>query len=143
MTAEGMGHALQKIHHLLKPKGRLIDMHPIGEPPPITVCIGEETHLVGWVREGSAYEKYILADEALKTAVANNLYHKRKEDTFAFTTYCDSLTDLQTYLANEWTDAYIEDLVAMQIESIMQSSITNKLIVLKEIIKITQLQLTE
>ena len=136
-----MGHALQKIHHLLKPKGRLIDMHPIGEPPPITVCLGAETHLVGWVREGSAYEKYVLADEALETAVANNLYRKQDEETFAFTTYCESLADLQTYLATEWTDAYIEDLVAMQIESIMQTTVTEKLIHLKEIIKISHFTL--
>ena len=51
MEAEGMVHALKQIHGLLAPGGCLIDMHPNGEPPPITVRLGDEHHLVGWVRE--------------------------------------------------------------------------------------------
>lgn len=135
-----MGHALEKIYYLLKPNGRLIDMHPNGEPPPITVQLGKESHLVGWVREGASYEKYDLADQALDTAVSHNLYQTRAQETFNFTTYADSLADLQTYLATEWTDAYIEDLVAMQIEAIMQSSIADKKITVREIVKIVYLK---
>lgn len=135
-----MVHALKQIHRLLTPSGRLIDMHPNGEPPPITVRIGEEQRLAGWVRELSDYEAYALADEALETAVSHNLYHMQTQDTFAFITSCDSLADLQQHLANEWSDAFVEDLVAMQIESIMRTSTSDKKIILKEIIKITRLQ---
>jgi len=135
-----MVHALKQIHRLLTPTGRLIDMHPNGEPPPITVRLGEEQHLVGWVRELSDYEAYALADEALETAVSLNLYQVQTQETFAFITICDSLTDLQHYLANEWNDAYLEDLVAMQIESLMRTSTSDQEIILKEIIKIAYLQ---
>jgi len=135
-----MVHALKQIHKLLTPNGRLIDMHPNGEPPPITVRLGEDQHLVGWVRELSDYEAYALADEALKTAVSLNLYQVQIQETFAFITMCDSLADLQHYLANEWNDAFLEDLVAMQIESLMRTSTSDQEIILKEIVKIAYLQ---
>ena len=135
-----MVHALEQIHGLLAPGGCLIDMHPNGEPPPITVRLGNEHHLVGWVRETVEYDPYELADEALETAVALNLYQLHTQDSFAFTTSCDTLTDLQQYLAEEWPNAYIEDLVAMQIESMMHSTIRDQEICIKEIIKIARLK---
>ena len=109
-----MVHALKQIHSLVAPGGCLIDMHPNGEPPPITVRLGSEHHLVGWIRETIEYDPYELADEALETAVSLNLYNLRTQDTFAFTTTFDSLPDLQQYLAEEWSNGYIEDLVAMR-----------------------------
>ena len=135
-----MVHALKQIHGLLAPGGCLIDMHPNGEPPPITVRLGEEHHLVGWVRETVEYDPYELADEALETAVSLNLYNLHKQDTFAFITYCDSLADLQNYLAEDWSNAYIEELVVMQIESMMHSPIPDQEIIVKEIVKIARLQ---
>jgi len=135
-----MVHALKQIHGLLAVGGCLIDMHPNGEPPPITVRLGDEQHLVGWVREESDYDSYALADEALETAVSLDLYHQQVQETFAFITYCDTLPDLQQYLAAEWSDAHIEDLVAMQIESLMHSPIPDQEIILKEIVRITHLK---
>ena len=65
-----MVHALKLIHQLLATNGRLIDIHPIGEPPPITIRLGDEHHLVGWMRETVEYDPYALAEEALETAVS-------------------------------------------------------------------------
>lgn len=135
-----MVHALKLIHGLLAPGGHLIDMHPNGEPPPIMVRLGDEHHLVGWIRETVEYDPYELADAALATAVSQQLYHLSIQDTFAFITTCDSLADLQQYLAEEWSNGYIEDLVAMQIESMMRSPVPDQEIILKEIVKIARLQ---
>lgn len=135
-----MGHALERIPELLAKNGRLIDMHPNGEPPPVSVRLGNEHHIVGWIRETTDYEKYALADEALDTAVSRNLYRWQIQDTFAFNTYFDALVDLQDYLAKEWSDGYIEDLVAMQIEDMMRSTIPDQEIILKEIVKIAYLK---
>jgi hypothetical protein len=140
MTAEGMVHALKKIHHLLTPTGTLIDMHPTGDPPPITVRLGNEQHLVGWIREAYEDNPYEQADEALTTAVSQNLYQRQTHDTFAFITYFDTLSDLQQYLEAEWTDAHFEDLVAMQIESMMQTPVPDKEIIIKEIVHIITLK---
>ena len=46
-----MVHALETIHGLLKPDGRLIDIHPSGDPPPIIVRIGERSEIAGWLQE--------------------------------------------------------------------------------------------
>jgi len=58
----------------------------------------------------------------------------QSQDTFAFITICDTLADLQHYLANEWSDAFLEDLVAMQIESMMRAPTSDTEIILKEIV---------
>lgn len=134
-----MVHALQQIHGLLAPGGCLIDMHPNGEPPPITVRLGPEHHLAGWVRETSEYESYDLADKALATAVSHHFYHQQRQETFAFITYFDTLADLQQFLTDEWNDAYLEDQVARHIESLMHSPDPDQEIILKEIVKITRL----
>ncbi len=135
-----MVHALERCHNLLAPQGRLIDIHPNGDPPPITVRLGAKHHLVGWVRETSDYDTYVLADDALQTAVSRNLYQQQAQETFAFTTYFDALPDLQHYLSAEWSNAYLEELVAMQIETIMHTPLPDQEIILKEIVKITLLQ---
>ena len=134
-----MVHALKQIHGLIAPDGYLIDMHPNGEPPPITVRLGDEHHLVGWIRETVEYDPYELADEALDTAVAQKLYHLHTQDTFAFVTTCDTLSDLQHYLSEEWSNGYIEELVAMRIESMMHSPIPDQEIIVKEVVKIARL----
>lgn len=140
MAVESMGHALEKIHRLLKPSGCLIDLHPNGEPPPITVQIEEESFLAGWVREESDYIVYDETDEALETAVANRLFRWAAQESFAFLTYFDELNELQTHLDTEWSAAYLEETVAMQIESRLQVPTDDKRIVLEEIVKIGRLE---
>ena len=140
MGAEGMVHALKQIHGMLATDGCLLDMHPIGEPAPVTVRIGTETHHAGWIKEEGEYEMYYLADEALETAVSNNWYRRQADETFAFITYFDTLTDLQQYLAAEWTAAYLEPLVAMQIESLLHSPVPEQEIIIKEVVRIACLE---
>jgi hypothetical protein len=139
MGAEGMVDALKQILPFLAAGGRLIDIHPNGDPPPLQVRLGDVTRLVGWVREESDYESYLLADAALATAVQRGWYHWQVRETFAFTTYFDTVADLRTYLAAEWSDAYIEDLVAMEIESLLQTAVPDKEIILEEIVRIGHL----
>jgi len=133
--------ALTHILPLLAPGGRLIDMHPNGEPPPLTVQVDGESHLVGWIREESEYESYHQADAALATAVRRGWYRWHARGTCAFTTYFDSLTDLRAYLASEWSDGYVEELVAMRIETFMQTA-ADKSIMLAEIVRIAHLEKT-
>ena len=135
-----MGHALKQIHKILAVNGRLIDMHPIGEPAPVTVHIGTEKHQAGWIKEEGEYEMYYLADEALEMAVSNSWYRQTANETFAFITIHGNLSKLQHYLETEWTAAYIEPLVAMQIESLMQSPISDQEITVKEVVRIACLE---
>jgi hypothetical protein len=136
MGAEGMVDALKLIVPMLFPHGRLIDLHPDGEPPPLQVRLDGVDHLAGWVREEGEYESYHQADTALATAVEHGWYHRRSEETFAMLTFADTLPDLRAYLAAEWSDAYIEELVALQIENLLQTPAAEKRIVLEERVRI-------
>jgi hypothetical protein len=134
-----MVHALEKIHHLLKPDGFLIDIHPSGEPPPVEVRIGERNHLAGWLKEKDEYIEYIQADEALQSVVDRGLFVLEKQGTFTFNTYAASLEDLRTHLDEVWEDAILDEQVAGRIEDLWCSPSGDKELVIKEIVKISRL----
>ena len=135
-----MVHALERAHWLLKGNGRLIDIHPSGEPPPIEVRQGRVTHHVGWLREEDDYIEYVHANEAIDKAVARSLFARERVGTFAYTTYADTLVDLQCYLETEWHDAFIEDVVAGQIEDLMNSIEPDQELILQDMIQIARLR---
>ena len=136
-----MVHALEQIHFLLKENGRLIDIHPQPEPPPIFVRLGADRHPVGWVRETDDYCEYAQADDALDEVVARGLYQWEQRGRFAFVTYADSIADLQTHLAETWNDAIIEDRVAQRTEELMASIEPEKEVILHEVIQIARLRI--
>ncbi|MEM7334020.1 MAG: hypothetical protein AAF490_18185 [Chloroflexota bacterium] len=140
MGTEGMGHALQKCQQLLNKNGRLIDIQPVGEPPPISLRIEDETFVVGWVIEDSDYVTYDESRAALETAVSLNLFHLQQQEIFAFITYFDNIDDLKSHLASEWRGARIDEQVAMQIESRLQVPTPDKEIVLEEIVRVSLLR---
>jgi len=49
MAAEGMVHALEITHSLLKPGGLLIDIHPTSQPPRVEIHRDGEILLAGYV----------------------------------------------------------------------------------------------
>lgn len=135
-----MVHALGQIHGMLAANGRLIDLHPNGQPPPLFVRLGREQHAVGWIYENSDYVCYDEADAALATAVSFGWYAWDTQQTITFTTYADDLPSLQTYLDEMWHDAWIEPQVAMQIESIFSSIEPDKEILVQEVLKVARLR---
>jgi hypothetical protein len=135
-----MVHALETIHYLLEPDGFLIDIHPVAEPPPIEVRLGQETQIVGWVREVDDYCEYVAADDALQTAVSRHLYAWQKHGTFAFTTYADTILDLRDHLAETWNDAIIDNDVIRRAQDLMQTAVADKEVILREVIQIARLK---
>lgn len=135
-----MVHALEKIHWLLKPDGRLIDIHPSGQPPPIMVRVGAERFLAGWLKEEDDYIEYAQADGALGQVVRQGLFVLERRETFAFTTCADTLSDLRHYLAKTWQKAIIEDNVARRIDELMSNIERDKEIIVREVIKIARLR---
>jgi len=134
-----MVHALEKTGALLRKNGRLIDIHPPPEPPPIYVRLGAERHLVGWVRETDDYIEYAQADAALTEAAARSLYTWQKRGTFAFVTHADTITELQAHLAETWNDAIIDDRVIQRAEELMASVEPDKEVLLHEVVQIARL----
>jgi hypothetical protein len=142
MAAESMVHALKQIQGLLKVEnGRLLDIHPNGDPPSIYVCLDDERHLVGWIQEESDYQKYAQADDALQEAVQRGWFRLAQRQLITFATYATDLETLRDHLRQNWRDAWIEDLVAMQIENHLSSLAHKKEIIVEEQIWMSRLQL--
>ena len=127
-----MVHALKQIHGLLAQDGRLFDIHPNGEPPPLYVRRNDERHLVGWVQERSDYVSYGQAEEALGEAVQRGWYQLAERQLITFATYATDLESLRQHLQKNWQDAWIEDLVALQIENQWNSLTREKEIIVEE-----------
>ena len=135
-----MVHALEQIHFLLKGNGRLIDIHPPPEPPPIFVRLGDQRHPVGWVREADDYCEYAQADDALDEVVARGLYRWEKRGRFTFVTYAAAITELQAHLAETWNDAIIDDRVIQRAEELMATVEPDQEVLLHEVIQIARLK---
>lgn len=141
MAPESMVHALKQIRGLLKVEnGRLLDIHPNGEPPPLFVRLDDERHLVGWLQEESDYLRYAQAEDALNEAMQRGWFRRQQRELITFATYATDLEALREYLRKNWHDAWIEDLVAMQIENQLSSLAQQKEIVVEEQIWLSRYQ---
>ncbi len=127
-----MVHALKQIHGLLEGNGRLLDIHPIGEPAPIYVRLDEERHLVGWIQEGSDYEKYLRADNALLEAIKLGWFRLEQQQLVTIATYITDLKTLRDHLREDWQDAWIDDFVAMQIQDRLNHLTPDKELIIEE-----------
>lgn len=135
-----MVHALEQIHQLLQPNGRLLDIHPFGQPPPIEVWLDGEVFQAGWLQESDEYIEYEQANQAVAEVVKRGLFAVEERSRFAFEIHALSLTTLQAFLAENWKDAIIEEQVAGQIEAYMASIAQKKVIVIREVIQASRLR---
>ena len=133
-----MVHALEKVHRLIKPDGKLIDIHPTPEPASIEVRLGERIIPAGWLRETDDYVEYELADTALANVVKRRLFILEREGAFTFVSHAHTLAELREYLADEWQDAIIDDLTAMRAEELLGTFERDKEVILRESIRIAQ-----
>jgi hypothetical protein len=141
MAPESMVHALELIRGMLREEnGRLLDIHPNGEPPPIFVRLNDERHLTGWLQEESDYISYAQAEAALHEAVQRGWFRRQQRQRVTFATYATDLEALREHLRENWHDAWIEDLVAMQIENQLSSLAQQKEIVVEEQIWLSRYQ---
>jgi hypothetical protein len=109
MSPEGMVHALETIHGLLKPNGRLIDIHPRGLPTPLYALEAVEGGLLGYIQETDNFIEYRQADEAIQNVLSRNMYGLMDEEVFSYSTYASSLEELCEHLKETWSDAILED----------------------------------
>lgn len=135
-----MVHALEKIYNLLNPNGRLIDIHPSGEPPPIEVRIGQQATVVGWMRETDDFIEYAQASAALSQAVERGWFEVERKGVFEFVTLADSVSDLRDYLAKEWKDAILEEIVGAKAEELLSASERAGKLMVREQIRIARLR---
>ncbi len=135
-----MVHALEKIHQLLEPDGRLIDIHPTGDPPPIGVRIGQETVIVGPMKETDDFIEYAQASEAVAQVVRRGLFAVEREGAFEFVTHADSVSEWREYLAKEWKDAILDTAVAAKAEELLSAPGPDRELIVREQVRIARLR---
>lgn len=135
-----MVHALELARQLLLPNGRLLDLHPTGNPPPIEVRVGTEMSRAGFLRETDDFVEYGLADAAAAQVIREGLFIVEKSDQYSFAIHAESLSELQTYLAEEWTDAVIDDDIVRRVEVLLARSERDREVILRDRIHIARLR---
>jgi len=108
MPAEGMVHALQTIHALLKPDGVLIDLHPTGEPPQIDWVHAGGRLQIGLLQEPDDFVEYFQSDHALETAQNQGFFKLERQAVFRFITRTEDYPELQAFLEENWSDAWLD-----------------------------------
>jgi hypothetical protein len=139
MEPAGMVHALEIIRRLLRPHGKLIDIHPVGEPSPVEVRVGGQITLTGWLTETDDFIEYRQAGDALAQAVQRGWFLVEREATFPFITHADSMSELLEYLAKEWQDAILDDQTARKAEELLAGPERDKELLVHDRIRILQL----
>lgn len=135
-----MVHALENSWRLLKPDGRLIDIHPLEDPPPIEVHLAEEVILAGWLREINDYVEYVQADEALSQVIERGVFSLERRDTFLYKIHAETIWALRDYLAENNRDAYIDDAVLARADELMRTIVEEQEIVMSSGMQISLLR---
>ncbi len=135
-----MVHALEVVHGVLAPDGRLVDIHPVEDAPPIEVRIADAMYLAGWLREEDDYVEYAQADAAIAEAVRRGWYRMERQDNFTFTVHADTIETLREYLYETWEDAIVEDSVVSRAQELMRNIEADKEVILSVPVWIGRLQ---
>jgi hypothetical protein len=115
MPHQGMVHALEEIHRLLRPAGCLIDIHPAPAPTLI------EVHRGGTIRfstqvPGQTFEDVQCADDALAQVIKKGLFAVEQAGQFDWRTYASSVAELRDHVVQEsgYTERPTRELAALR-----------------------------
>lgn len=100
-----MVHALEEIRRVLVPEGILIDIRPVGERWPIEMVSAREIKATGRVND---LPEQVSADEASNRAMAEvesrSWFRREQEELFPFFYSWDTPSELEEFIADEWSD---------------------------------------
>jgi hypothetical protein len=94
MEYDGMVHALEEIHRLLKPGGALIDIHPVSEPSSIEVHQAGRIDQVGQLSVRQWCFEFEQADIALAQSLQRGVFTLERKSLFDLPTYYSSAAEL-------------------------------------------------
>jgi hypothetical protein len=95
--------ALRKVKQWIAPSGRLIDLHPSADVA--RVLVGEE--FAGLVNPGGATARHQGATDALASVAREGLFTIEDAVDFEFSTYADSLDELNQHVLENWRETRI------------------------------------
>ena len=96
-----MVHALEEIHRVLKPSGRLIDIHPAAISPRIDIKDNEKINVAGYLYVHQWFIDFQYADNALTEIIERGLFITEQEDIFDVPIHYASVAEIQTALMKE------------------------------------------
>jgi hypothetical protein len=99
MPHEGMVHALEETHRLLRPTGRLIEIHPAREVPFVMVRTDGR---VTFIEPDPGYDyadDLERAEEAVATVVDRGMFVLDHSRRFELRTHAESVQELQDHFA--------------------------------------------
>ena len=135
-----MVHALELAHSWLAANGRLLNLHPNGQPAPVDEQLGPDTYRAGWISEETDYASYHQANQAIAQVVRQKLFAVERKTTIPVHTYGDTLADIQQYLAESWVDAHLDDLLIMRANDLLQSILTPQRVIVTEMVQVLRLR---
>jgi hypothetical protein len=110
MAPEGMVDALDRIHGLLDPDGRLVDLHPTVERAHLELESSDGTTLhPGDLISEDARDRHERADRAVARVIADGLFTMEAVVEVSFRRYADSIDELRGYVAARSTGARFDD----------------------------------
>ncbi len=96
MAPEGMVHALEEIHRLLRPDGALIDIRPFAEPSTVQVIAGDRVLYAAPKREADS-ESVIDSDRAMEEVLDRGLFSIERAEDFEFLSYGSTAPELREF----------------------------------------------
>lgn len=135
-----MVHALKTVGELILASGYLIDIHDFPVPHSIAVDTGNAEILAGWLLEKDDFQSEHVAFSALNDMVVNGIFELVDEQYFEFNIYADNVTEFRDWLAINWKNARVTDLIYQRIENIINQSSHTARIVIKMPARLTKLR---
>jgi hypothetical protein len=111
-----MVHALLHLHRILHPNGLLINVHNLPTPHVIAVHSPATVSKVGWLMDREDFASERSAFNALAQVVADRYFMLEDERDFGYNIYVDDLDELQVWLAEWWSSAYLPGKIIQRLE---------------------------
>ena len=95
--------ALKQVREWITPRGFVVDVHPTAVTA--TIIVGDI--VAGPIDPGGATARHQAATDAIAEAVALGLFGIEEALEFDFSTYADSLEELNDHILEDWREARI------------------------------------
>ena len=109
MPPERMVHALETVHSLIKPGGKLIDIHPGVDKAWVEVRVNGKDYFLDVIQETDDYIEYQQASDALAQVVDRKLFTFEEAGKFLFIIHAGSMDEMREFLSANWKDAVLND----------------------------------
>ena len=141
MAPEGMVHALEQAHRVLRPGGMLADIRPdrlrgreeVGLPV-IYGVTDREAVVIGQVGKTEArLRSYALADAAVDDVERRGLFIVESVERFPFATFFRSPDVFDTYADAYWKSSVIDDATRIRVRAAVRDDPSREIVVVEPV----------